>query len=257
MPAERRSPVRWATAFLDVAPGDVTVAAAFWCGVTRSSPSPRRGARGEFTTLVPPDGDAYLRMQELVVGPARAHLDLHVQDVADVAARAVALGAEPSADEGASAEVLVSPGGFVFCLVPHHGESLRPAPTTWPGGHRSVVDQLCLDIPAPKLEAEGRFWSALMGWAWFGTRPDFTVLDRPAGQPVRPIFQRLDDAEPDQPVSGHLDLACDDAEAEADRHVGLGARVVRRMPYWVTLEDPTGREYCVTRRDPDTGFIPH
>jgi Glyoxalase-like domain len=58
-------------------------------------------------------------------------------------------------------------------------------------------------------------------------------------------------------VTSHLDLACDGVEAEVDRHLGLGARVVRRMQYWATVEDPTGRHYCVTRRDPDTGVLGH
>jgi len=30
----------------------------------------------------------------------------------------------------------------------------------------------------------------------------------------------------------------------------LGAREVRRTPHWVTLLDPVGRAYCVTRRKP-------
>lgn len=48
---------------------------------------------------------------------------------------------------------------------------------------------------------------------------------------------------------------CSDVDAEVDRHLGLGAQVVRRMPLWVTLADPIGRHYCVTRRDPDTGVL--
>lgn len=257
MPADRGSPVRWVTAFLDVAPGDAAAAAEFWCAVTGSSLSTHRGARGAFATLVPTDGDAYLRVQELAVGPAGAHLDLHVDDVDGAADRAVELGAEVRSDRDAAPMVLASPGGLMFCLVGHHGETSRPPPLRWPGGHSSIVDQLCLDIPAPGLEPERQFWSAFLGWALFGTRPDFSVLDRPAGQPVRLIFQRMDEAEAGQLVTGHLDLACDDADAEADRHVALGARVVRRKPYWVTLEDPTGREYCITRRGPDTGQLRH
>jgi Glyoxalase-like domain len=40
-------------------------------------------------------------------------------------------------------------------------------------------------------------------------------------------------------------------DAEVQRHVELGARVVRRVPGdWTTLADPAGREYCVTGRSP-------
>lgn len=72
---------------------------------------------------------------------------------------------------------------------------------------------------------------------------------RPEGQPLRFLLQRLDD---DQPcVTAHLDLASDDADAEADRHVALGAAEVRRTGGWITLLDPSGRAYCVTRRPVD------
>lgn len=257
MAAESRSPVRWTTAFIDVSSGDSAAAARFWCDVTGSSLSGRRGERGEFTTLGPPDGDPFLRMQDLVAGPAGCHLDLHVDDVASAAEQAIALGAGVRADAGPIV-VLASPGGFVFCLVPHRGESHRPTPVRWPGGHRSLVDQLCLDIPAPAFESEGRFWATLTDWELYGgSRPAFSVLGRPVGQPLRLLLQRLVDAEPGQAVTAHLDLACDGVDAEVDRHLALGARVVRRMPNWVTLADPTGRHYCVTRRDPDTGVLAH
>ena len=60
--------------------------------------------------------------------------------------------------------------------------------------------------------------------------------------------ERLDDEQP--VVTGHVDLAADDVDAEVERHGVLGAREVRRTPHWVTLLDPAGRAYCVTRRKP-------
>jgi quinol monooxygenase YgiN len=257
--ADVRPPAaRWATAVLDVAPGEASVSAGFWCAVTGSSLSSGRGVRNELTTLLPPDGDAYLGMQELAVGPAASHLDLHVEDVAAAAEHAKAVGSDARSEPGASPVVLASPGGYVFCLVPYHGEVTRPAPVRSPGGHRSLVDQVCIDVPPSMFEAEVAFWAAITGWEPApASRPTFRVLWRPDGQPVRLLFQRLEEVEPGQRVTAHLDLSCDDAEAEADRHVALGARIVRRMPYWVTLDDPTGRRYCVTRRDPDTGMLAH
>ena len=50
--------------------------------------------------------------------------------------------------------VLRSPAGVVFCLVPWHGEAVRPRAVTWPAGHTSAVDQLCVDVPAGLFEAE-------------------------------------------------------------------------------------------------------
>ena len=72
--------------------------------------------------------------------------------------------------------------------------------------------------------------------------------------PLRLLLQRLDD-DPDAPCRAHLDLACDDVAAEQDRHEALGAVVVRQMPNWTTLPDPTRLAYCVTRRNPSTGTL--
>jgi hypothetical protein len=247
------------TACLDVDPAVAAVAVAFWQAVTMSTVASSRGARDEISTLVPPDGDPHLRLQDAPVGSAPCHVNVHVQDVDGAAERAVASGADviTAADNDAEDPLLMSPGGFVFTLVRLRGESQRPAPVRWPGGHRSIVDQLCLDIPAPAFEREGRFWAALTGWEWYQSRPSFSLLGRPAGQPLRLLFQRLEDAAAGEPVTAHLDLACDQPTLEAERHVALGAHMVRRMPYWITLADPCGRHYCLTARNPDTGVIEH
>jgi hypothetical protein len=69
--------------------------------------------------------------------------------------------------------------------------------------------------------------------------------------PLRLLLQRLDDEQ--YTVTAHLDLACEDRDTEAARHLGLGARPVRRTEHWTTLRDPAGRGYCLTRRDVETG----
>jgi len=66
--------------------------------------------------------------------------------------------------------------------------------------------------------------------------------------PVQFLLQGLDDEQ--SVVTGHLDLASDDADAEVRRHVVLGAREGYRGRGWVAMADPTGRTYCVTRRSP-------
>jgi hypothetical protein len=72
--------------------------------------------------------------------------------------------------------------------------------------------------------------------------------------PLRLLLQRLDDNRPG-PCRAHLDLACDDLPAELARHQALGAVVVREMPKWTTLFDPSGLVYCVTQRNPATGTL--
>lgn len=53
-----------------------------------------------------------------------------------------------------------------------------------------------------------------------------------------------------------VDLESEHRQAEVERHVQLGAEVVRVEQHWTTLVDPSGRTYCVTDRDPGTGLLP-
>jgi hypothetical protein len=226
--------VRWMTGFLDT---PSRVAEPFWQAVTGSGWSARRGPGGEFATLLPAGGDAYLRVQVVGDGPARAHLDLHVEQVPAQARRAVRLGASVVLDEG-DLVVLRSPAGLAFCLVAWAGEAVRPA------GGRSLVDQLCLDVPVGGFDAEADFWAALTGWERRpGSLPEFDFLVRPEGMPLRLLLQRVDG-----PAGMHLDLACGDRAAEVAWHVSLGAQVVAVRERWTTLRDPAGRAYCVTDR---------
>ncbi|WP_239170317.1 VOC family protein [Actinoplanes xinjiangensis] len=229
--------VRWVTGFLDSPSRE---AEPFWEAVTGWSLSSRR-AGGRFATLVPGRGDACLRVQVVGEGPARAHLDLHVDDIGAAAERVMGLGADAVADLG-DVLVLRSPAGIVFCLVSWQGERVRPA------GGDSVVDQLCLDVPAAVYEPEVEFWSAVTGWPVRATDlPEFSYLQRPAGMGLRLLLQRVGGAA----AGVHVDFACTDVDAEVARHVGCGAEVVRRVPGdWTTLRDPLGREYCVTGRRP-------
>ena len=236
--------VRWVTGFLDSPDPDVEE---FWAEVTGSAVGPRRGPDGAFATLLPRDGDAYLRVQVVGDPPARAHLDLHVDDVRAAAATVVGLGATAVFAEPGLV-VLRSPAGVPFCLVTWDGERELPKPVRWPGPQTSIVDQLCLDVPAAAFLREMTFWSTVTGWR---RRPSdlaqFWFLEPPARMPLQLLLQRTGG----ETAGVHLDLACDDVDAEVTRHRDLGATVVRRVPDdWTTLRDPAGREYCVTPRSP-------
>jgi hypothetical protein len=250
----RALPIRWLTAFLDFPASTFESGRAFWQGVTATTLSPSRGELGEFATLVPDRGDAYLRVQRLDRGPGRCHLDLHTDDVGASSKLAVEHGAVVLRNED-DITVLRSPGGLTFCFVEHHGETERPPPRLWSDGHRSRVDQLCIDIPGSAFEDETAFWAVVTGWERrFGSRPEFDYLTRPAGMPLRLLLQRVAH-EQSGFCHAHLDLACDDVGAERLRHEALGATTIRIMPDWTTLEDPAGLHYCVTRRSPDTGML--
>ncbi|PLP60546.1 glyoxalase/bleomycin resistance/dioxygenase family protein [Mesorhizobium loti] len=44
----------------------------------------------------------------------------------------------------------------------------------------------------------------------------------------------------------HLDIAVDDRQAEATRHIALGATVQRKADGYSVMHDPEGNQYCLT-----------
>lgn len=246
-------PIRWLTIFLDFPAGSFDAGVAFWRQVTGYGLSPARGASGEFATLPPPSGDAYLRVQRLTDGAGGCHLDLHV------AAEALAAATDRARSLGATLRhrqpglvVAESPGGFPFCLTEWDGERAVPLPLAGPhsgdGGGFTRVDTLCIDVPAPGFERECAFWEGLTGWAARSLPfPEYVILGQQTDTvvlAVQVILQRLGESDPATRARAHVDFGCTDPDAVA-RHVALGARVVRTLDYWTVLSDPTGREYCL------------
>jgi len=241
----------WLTVFVDLAPEEHDEATALWQAITGYRLSAARGEAGEFATLVPPDGDAHLRTQRLDDGASGTHLDLHVADLDAAVEEAIALGATLVARPGHA--ILRSPGGYPFCLVT--GAASRPAaPTGWPDGHRSRVDQLCLDIVPAAYDRECDFWASLTGWP---VRPsssrEFRRLAVPTELGVRLLLQRREYG--DGPVTGHLDVATDDRAAEVARLAGLGLEPAGEGAEWTVLRPPVGPVLCVTDRGPDGGML--
>lgn len=240
--------IRWTHAFVDRPAAGFARACAFWTAVTATGLSEPRGDRGEFVTLLPAAGDACVKAQSVVSGDGGAHLDLAVEDVPALVGRAVRLGAEVVAPNDGWA-VLRSPAGHLFCAVPWHGEAVRP-----PVVDGSRLDQVCLDVAPAAFAAEVAFWTALSGWdSHPGSRPEFHVMQPPAGLPLRILLQRLDTP---RPASAHLDLACADIAATRAHHETLGADVVAEHPHWTVMRDPAGGTYCLTGRSPETGGLP-
>lgn len=238
--------ITWVTAFLDSPANAWDASRDFWTGVTGYGLSAARGPEGQFQTLLPDDGDAYLRVQRLDDGGPRLHLDLHVADVRAGADAAVALGAVEVMVSGHA--VMASPGGFPFCFVLDRGESRSPGATQWTAEdgvvHRSRVAQATLDVPAEHWSAEADFWSRLTGWPT--TVPEGGggfALEQPSGRPLRVALRLREDWT--GPVRGHVDMVCTDRTAEAARHVALGAVVVGEEPDWTGLLAPDGRRYCL------------
>jgi hypothetical protein len=239
----------WLTAFLDYPADGFDAGARFWATVTGSSLSPARGEHGQFTSLLPPTGTDYLRVQRLADGGPRIHVDVHVADVAGAVDEAERLGASVVATPYDEVTIMRSPGGFVFCLVRSQGGT-RPQPTSWPDGRTSCVDQVCLDIPPGQYAAEFDFWTAVTGWSRRDPEPgsEFGRLTPGADQPLQLLLQRLDDEQ--DAVTAHFDWSASDHEAEVAAHVAAGAEVQGVFESWTVLRDPAGMIYCITRRKP-------
>ena len=242
--------VRWVSAFLDVPPDRVDVAAAFWAAVTGTRVGSPQGSHREFLPFEAVADEASLWLQRTQSGGPACHVDLYVEDVAAAVEPATALGAsQVGVLHDLGVVVMSSPGGLPFCLVPHRGQSVRMTPVGEEGA-RSVPDQVCLDIPPSRYDAECDFWAALTGWSPTDEDPadEFRRLTRPPAIPYAFLLQRLDDEQ--DAVSAHLDLACEDRDAETRRHVALGATQAERTEGWTVMRDPAGLTYCNTGRRP-------
>ncbi len=248
--------VRWLWAVLDLPAEGFDEQLEFWRQVTRTRVAPWRGGHGEFATLLPADGDPWVKVQR-VGRSGGVHVDLEVDVPLDRARdQAVALGAQV-VTELDDVVVLRSPGGFAFCLVRWAPDATSRGQAR--GGQPSLLDQVCLDIPAHGHAAELAFWTRLTGWSVPTPEPGVSgllPLTRPSGMPVRLLTQRLD--EPNARVTAHVDLACEDRAAQTSLHESFGARVESTHDGWgwTVLRTPGGTRYCLTDRDPATGLRP-
>jgi hypothetical protein len=236
--------VPWIQLFLDTPAASFDEAVDFWAAVTGWQSSERRGEDGQFLTLLPPTGAAYVKLQA-VDEPAGIHLDLDTHDRPASVALARDLGAT-TAWTYHDVEVMRSPGGFVFCQTLVEGDPVLARDGA------TILDQVCLDIPGEHWDTETAFWSELTGRELEeASSSGFARLVAPE-QP-RILLQRLD--EPEGPVRAHPDLATADRSGDTDQHVALGATVVAVHDFWTVLRAPAGQVYCLTDRDPTTGTV--
>ncbi|MFL6166585.1 MAG: VOC family protein, partial [Ornithinibacter sp.] len=117
----------------------------------------------ELRSFEPPDGAAYVHLQQ-VVGPPRVHVDVECADPKASIQAALDRGAEVTGrfERWVS---LRSPGGKPFCVLPA-AERLAPEPVAWPSGHRSRVVQVCIDSPGRRHDNEVGFWRHLLAGRW-------------------------------------------------------------------------------------------
>ena len=242
--------IRSSHAFLDVPAAAESGAAAFWgraLGWPLGEPEPDHP---EFRSFEP-GGTAtpYVHLQR-IEGPARIHLDLAVDAVPEERERLVGLGAV-AVEETSDWQVMRSPGGLPFCLVPASPEA-RPPSVQWDDGHRSRLVQVCIDSPAALHDAEVRFWRAATEWSFReSTAPQFAgKLAAPPGSPLQLLLQRLDEDDSGEATRAHLDLGTDDLDLEVSRLRALGAELIGPGDGWVALRDPAGLAFCATLNTP-------
>lgn len=132
--------IRWMHLFLDTPQADAATSWAYWAEVTGSTLSPVRGEHGQFATLLPAHGDAWLKVQAVDEGPGGVHLDIDTDDRAGLVAMALELGATVQATYH-DVVVLRSPAGIVFCATVGDGGAVdRHA--QWTPGARFRPDGL-------------------------------------------------------------------------------------------------------------------
>jgi hypothetical protein len=237
----------WLHAVID-APADQRARLAdFWSGVLGWRLGAPWAGHPELSSFEPPEGEAYVHLQE-IDGLPRVHLDLESDDPDATVDRALDLGAQ-LVGERDRWRTLLSPGGLPFCVLEaSHRDA--PAPVTWPDGHRSRMVQICIDSPMEAHDREVAFWRTLLGGRWVdSTAREFAgKWHDDAGSPLQLLFQRLD--EPDGTVRAHLDHGTDDVMAEVRRLRDLGAEEIGPGRGWHALRDPAGVAFCVTGNSP-------
>ncbi|HSS68298.1 MAG TPA: VOC family protein [Nocardioidaceae bacterium] len=242
--------VRSLHVMLDLPAETADAASLFWAtalGWPLGEPWP---GHPEFQSFSPPAGDSYVARQLIDSGSAGIHVDVAVDDVSEVAAHMELLGATRG-PVMPYWQVMRSPGGLPYCVVPHR-DSTPPEASVWPddGGHRSRLVQICIDSPPSRHDAEVAFWRSATHWTWSeSTGAEFAGKLRPGpGSPVQLLFQRLGDEAP--ATRAHIDLGTDDVEEETARLANAGASLLRRGDGWIALADPAGLAFCVTANSP-------
>ncbi|MFD7074426.1 VOC family protein [Nocardioides sp. NPDC059952] len=240
----------WFHLFLDVPREQWEEAVGFWSAATGWALSAPRGEDGQFLTLVPQEGDAWLKMQAIADTTPRIHLDLDAFDRAVAVERSESSGASP-AWTYEDVPVMRSPGGLLFChTLPEgsHPHFARSEP-------ERVLDQVCIDIPRSRWAQEVAFWAEVTGRTPEPAKtPEFVRLADPDPHGgLRILLQRLEDE--DGEVRAHPDLAVAHRATETCRHEALGAETVGVFEWWTVMRAPYGQIYCLTDRDPVTGRV--
>jgi predicted enzyme related to lactoylglutathione lyase len=107
--------------------------------------------------------------------------------------------------------------------------------------HRSRLSTFVIDCKVDDLAAAAEFWSKALGRSVTQTDDDsnYRALVGTGGGPTL-VVQKV---EHDSRI--HLDIECDDLDAEVARLEALGATRVRFVKRWWLMQAPTGQVFCI------------
>lgn len=109
--------------------------------------------------------------------------------------------------------------------------------------HKSRLGALVVDCQSENLFKHAEFWGAVLG-----SEPEsqqgqinqrYVRLNGAPGE-AQVILQKVD-----HPSRVHFDIETDNIEAEVNRLLSLGARIIERMEQWVIMEAPSKHRFCV------------
>jgi hypothetical protein len=125
--------------------------------------------------------------------------------------------------------------------------------------HLSRLSTFVIDCKVDDLDPAAEFWSNALNRALAPPNPgapSYRYLGAVEGAPTL-VVQRVD-----HESRIHLDIECNDLDAEVARLERLGARRLRFVKRWWVMQAPTDHTFCVTNRQralagkPDTNEWP-
>jgi len=119
--------------------------------------------------------------------------------------------------------------------------------------HRSRLSTFVLDCKVDDLASGAEFWSKALNRELAAADPafpDYRYLAAAEGAPTL-VLQKVE-----HESRIHVDIECDDLDAEVTRLEQLGATRLRRVKHWWLMRAPTGHVFCVTDRKRSLDGLP-
>lgn len=167
--------------------------------------------------------------------PQQFHLDFDVTSPAEVAERAITLGAVRLA-EGPYWVTLADPAGHPFDLCE--------------AGDVTAMSRLWVSIDAPDASALAAFYADLLGMSVTHDTPDGAAV---TGDGVTVFFQPVADYRPPRwpdpgfPQQAHLDVLVDNLNVTEALAMRIGASRLAGGDSVRVMADPAGHPFCLTR----------